>query len=221
MELADGVYSIPVTVEMQGQERTFNHAAVETGTGLLLVDVGLPGQVGALEDALGQHGFGLDDVSLVVLTHHDGDHAGCLAEVRERTDAPVFAHVDEAPYVDGREFPVKASGDRYPPAPVDVEVVDGVRFATEAGSLEVVATPGHSPGHCSLYLPDERLLVAGDALTAPTGELAGPNEEYTPDMDRALESAGRLADLDVAATLCFHGGFVEQGSERIAEISRG
>ena len=40
-------------------------------------------------------------------------------------------------------------------------------------------------------------------------------------MDEALTSVERLAGLDVARTLCYHGGFVEAGSDRIAEIGSG
>lgn len=218
MEVADGVYTLPITVGMGGDERTFTPTAVETERGLILVDVGLPGRVEELETALDDHGFGLDDVDLLVLTHHDGDHAGCLAEVHERTDAPVFAHWAEAPFVDGREFPLKAEDERYPPARVDVEVVDGVGFTTKAGPVEVIETFGHTPGHCSLHLPDDQLLIAGDALTADGDDLQGPSEQFTLDTARAMKSVALLGELDVEHTVCFHGGYVEAGRERIREL---
>ena len=78
-------------------------------------------------------------------------------------------------------------------------------------------TPGHSPGHVSLYLPDERLLLAGDALTAEDG-LDGPNPDFTPEMGRATRSLAALSDLDVDRVLCYHGGFVEEGTDRIEAI---
>jgi glyoxylase-like metal-dependent hydrolase (beta-lactamase superfamily II) len=84
--------------------------------------------------------------------------------------------------------------------------------------MVVVHTPGHSPGHVSLYFPDEKLLVAGDALTARDDQLAGPSEEFTPDVDEATESVGKLVDRDVERTLCYHGGFVGQGTGAIARI---
>ena len=73
-----------------------------------------------------------------------------------------------------------------------MEVVDGVCFRTAVGKVQIVATPGHTPGHVSLYVPDERLLIAGDALTADD-EFGGPNEAFTPDMAAAVDSIGRLA----------------------------
>jgi len=75
--------------------------------------------------------------------------------------------------------------------------------------MEVVATPGHAPGHVSLYFTTGNLLVAGDALVADGGEgtdgdepLAGPKPHFTPDMDRAIESVGALAALEIEHTRC-------------------
>ncbi|MFW5934486.1 MAG: MBL fold metallo-hydrolase [Halolamina sp.] len=220
MELTDHVYSLPVTLELGGAERTFTPTAVETERGLILFDTTLPGHADELEAALGRHGFGFDDVRFVVLTHHDGDHAGALATVQDRTGTPTFAHWAEAPYVDGREFPEKSEDDRYPPARVDVEVIDGVGFSTLAGPIELIETFGHTRGHSSFHLPEEQLLIAGDALTAADGELEGPATEHTLEMERAMESVAMLGELDVEHTVCFHGGHVDAGSERIREIAR-
>jgi len=221
MEVTDHVYALPVTLELGGAERTFTPTAVETEEGLVLFDTTLPGHADALEDALGEHGFGFEDVRFVVITHHDGDHAGALAAVQDRTNAPTFAHWAEAPYVDGRESPVKGDGERYPPARVDVEVIDGVGFSTLAGPIELVETFGHTRGHSSFHLPDAGLLIAADALTAADGELHGPAEQHTLEMERALESVAVLGELDIEHTICYHGGYVDAGSERIRDIANG
>lgn len=229
------VHALPLSLEYGGQSLTITPAAVETDRGLVLVDVGPEGAVGALETHLEGLGFSLADVRLIVLTHHDGDHAGGLSELLAAVDATVATHRDEAPYVTGERDPIKGGGDRYPPIPIDLELVDGVRIPTLAGPMEVVETPGHAPGHISLQFPENRLLLAGDALVADGGErldesrssselcsdgnaLSGPKPEFTPDMERAIESVGRLAELDVGHTLCYHGGYVDEGSDRIAEI---
>jgi len=219
-ELAAGVYALTQTIETDEGERAFHPAAVETDRGLVLLDVGLPGQADALADELDAAGFDWSDVWAVVVTHQDGDHAGALATVVDETDAVVFAHETCARYVDGREDPIKGDGDdRYPPVPVDVELVDGERFRTEAGPMRVVFTPGHAPGHVSLYFPDEQLLIAADALTADEDGLQSPSEHFTLDMAEAAESVGVLATLDVETVHCYHGGTVEADSERIAEIA--
>ncbi|MFC7165664.1 MBL fold metallo-hydrolase [Halospeciosus flavus] len=221
MELAEGVYSLPWRIEQPENVRTFHPSAVEREDGsLVLVDTALPGHLDGLSDALDEHGFALDDVDLVVLTHHDGDHAGALSALLDETDAEVLAHSEEVPFVEGETWPLKTPEDaeRYPPARVDVEVVEGVAISTAAGPLRVVETPGHTPGHVSLYLPACRLLLAGDALTADADGVQRPAEGFTPEMDRAMDSVERLADLDVEGVLAFHGGYVPADEEDVAAL---
>ncbi len=219
MELAPGVHAFPQTITRGGDEVTINPAAVETPTGVVLLDVGYPGLLDQVGDNLGVAGLDWDDVRAVLITHHDGDHAGALAEVVGRTDAVVYAHEACAPYVDGRQDTEKSpAGQRYDPATVDVELVDGVRFRTDAGPMDVVFTPGHTAGHVSLYFPDHGLLLAADALTADEDGLAGPSTEFTLAMDEALDSADRLAELDVEQILCYHGGPVDADSARIRDV---
>ncbi len=216
-----GVHALPLTLEYHGRELTITPTVVETDRGLILVDVGPEGAVDPLETALADLGFSMSDLWLVVLTHHDGDHAGGLEELRSRVDVPVAAHPDETPYITGKEMPIKGDGDRYPPESVDIELVGGTRLSTVVGPMELLETPGHSPGHLSLYVPDERLLIAGDALVSDGAEsLSGPKSEFTPDIERALESVETLAALEIEHVLCFHGGYSPSGSDRIAEIAR-
>jgi glyoxylase-like metal-dependent hydrolase (beta-lactamase superfamily II) len=219
MELADGVHAFPQTVTVGNTDQTFHPSAVETPGGLLLVDVGFPGEIDQVEANLDTVGFGWDDVWAVVLTHQDGDHAGGLAEVLERTDAAVFAHEVCAPYVDGRKHPIKSAADeRYPAVGVDVELVDGVTFDTVAGPMEVVFTPGHAPGHIALHLPEAGVLLAGDALTADEDGLQGPSEQHTLDMERALDAAAALSARAFDHVLCHHGGAVTAGQDRLAAL---
>ncbi|PSP50665.1 MBL fold metallo-hydrolase [Halobacteriales archaeon QH_1_68_42] len=195
MNVTDGVYAFPLTLEIdhpeaETDEVTFHPSAVETDRGLLLIDAGYPGSIEGFEENLAEQGFEWADVWGVALTHQDADHAGGLADIVERADPVVFAHRECAPYVDGREHPIKIDDDaeRFPAADVDVELVEGARFDTLAGPIDVYHTPGHAPGHVSYHLPEERLLISGDALLA------------------------------VERTLSQHGGIAEHDPDRIAEI---
>ncbi|WP_435363882.1 MBL fold metallo-hydrolase [Haloarchaeobius sp. DYHT-AS-18] len=214
-----GIHPLALEFSFGGRDLTIHPTAVETDHGVLLVDVGLPGATDQIRAQLDEVGVALDDVSMVLLTHHDGDHAGGLAELEAETDLIVVAHEDEAAFIDGREWPLKTpeDGDRYPPVPVDLELVGGETFRTAAGPMQVVATPGHTPGHSSLYFPDQRFLLAGDALNNDDG-FTGPKPQYTPDMETAIESVGRLAELAVDTTHCHHGGTADAGTAAIAEL---
>jgi glyoxylase-like metal-dependent hydrolase (beta-lactamase superfamily II) len=218
MPLPDAVHALPITVSRGDTEQTFTPAAVETSRGLLLFDVGLPGTLDLLGAALDDSGFALEDVDTVLLTHQDGDHCGALAELREQTDPFVVAHEPTARIVDGRDDP-RSGPDRYPPARVDLAFDGSVTVDTDAGPARVVPTPGHTPDHVSVFFPESGFLLAGDALTADERGLQPPNEGFTEAMDRALESVGTLAELGVTSTLCFHGGYVEAGSDRLEAIA--
>jgi glyoxylase-like metal-dependent hydrolase (beta-lactamase superfamily II) len=97
--------------------------------------------------------------------------------------------------------------ERHEPVGVDEYLEDGSRLDL-AGGIRVIFTPGHTPGHLSLYLEQPKVLVAGDALTAEDGYLNGPNPPFTLDVREAARSVRRLADLDVRTIVCYHGGVV-------------
>jgi glyoxylase-like metal-dependent hydrolase (beta-lactamase superfamily II) len=218
MHLAPGVHDVELTFQRGDREITIHPAAVETPAGLILVDVGLDAEV--LRDGLAAHEFAIADVATVILTHQDGDHVAALSALLDETDATVMAHLEAVPYIDGSQPPVK--GDRgYDPVGIDVELTDGVRFRTDAGPMEVVFTPGHSPGHISLYLEEQDLLLAADAVTAQEGTLGRPNEQFTPNMARALDSVGTLAKFDTERVLCYHGGGVLADSDDLRRIAEG
>jgi glyoxylase-like metal-dependent hydrolase (beta-lactamase superfamily II) len=219
MSLPEGIHTLPQTVEQGDRTVTIHPAAVETPTGVVLLDVGYAGELDQIGEGLADAGLALDDVRAALVTHQDGDHAGALATLVDRTGAVVYAHEACAPYLDGREHPIKGpEGQRYEPVDVDVELVDGVRFRTAAGPMDVVFTPGHAPGHVSLYFPDSGTLLAADALTADESGLQGPSTEFTLAMDEALDSAERLAEREIQELLCYHGGYVEADSEQVRGV---
>lgn len=217
MRLAPSVYAFPVTVQRDGRDVTFHPAGVETDDGLVLVDTALPGHLDDLEAALDDEEFRLRDVEFVVVTHEDGDHAGCLAALAEETDATVLVARGDAPVVEGDREP-RGGGGGYPPTDVDVRVTDATEVRTDAGPLRVVDTPGHTDGHASLYLPDSGLLLAADALRVEGDELAGPSPQFTESMDTAVDSVGRLAELRVDGVLAFHGGYADATSDDIRDL---
>jgi glyoxylase-like metal-dependent hydrolase (beta-lactamase superfamily II) len=219
MDLPDGVHTFPLTFEQGDREVTIHPGGIETERGLVLLDVGPEATLDQLRAGLDAAGFAPADVATVLVTHHDWDHAAGLASFQETADAVVLAHEREAPPVDGRSD--TRGGNRYPPARVDVTFDAGVTLDTRAGPARVLPTPGHTPGHVSVYLPTGRFLFAADALTADADGLQGPSEQFTESMGEALSSAERLAALDIETTHCFHGGTVAAGRDRIAAIAAG
>jgi glyoxylase-like metal-dependent hydrolase (beta-lactamase superfamily II) len=87
----------------------------------------------------------------------------------------------------------------------------------------VIETPGHSPGHVSLFRDGDRTLIAGDAFVTTKQEslmavltqrqeVHGPPSYFTPDWESAEVSVRRLADLDPEVAACGH-GIPMQGEE--------
>ncbi|HET6228762.1 MAG TPA: MBL fold metallo-hydrolase [Longimicrobiaceae bacterium] len=199
--------------------------------GWVLIDAGLHGFTHAIE-AAAEHRFGVGArPSAIVLTHGHFDHVGALRELAEKWDAPVYVHELEAPYVTGRSSypppdPTVGGGGMallswtYPRGPIDLGV--RVRTLSYDGSVpdmpgwRWVHTPGHAPGHVSLFRDADRTLVAGDAFVTTRQEslmaaltqrpeMHGPPMYYTPDWEDARASVRLLARLEPEIAATGHG----------------
>lgn len=196
---------------------------VDPGHGLTLVDTGLPSQADTVADAIAAEGFDVADVKQIVLTHQDIDHVGALNPIKGRTGATVLALEEDVPYIDGRKTLIKMPTperlaanpimaermQHYRSTDVDVELHDG-EVLDKASAAVVIATPGHTPGHMSLYLPASKTLIAGDAMVAENGTLQAPVERATPNMALAMQSLKKLLHYDIQTIVCYHGGLVDQ-----------
>jgi len=185
--------------------------------------------------------------SAIVLTHGHFDHVGALRELAEGWDAPIYAHELELPYLTGRSdypppdptvggglmarlspfYPKKANDfrPRVRPLPADGSVpgLAGWRWLN---------TPGHTPGHVSLFRDAARALIAGDAFVTTKQESAlavltqrveihGPPAYFTQDWEAAGQSVRDLAALrpDIAVTghgKPMSGGALHAGLDRLA-----
>src|ERR671920_1454997 len=223
MRIADGVYVLPIPRGSREAKGFLNLTLIlDEENGNTLVDAGLPGQAEAIGAALLDAGIGVRDLRRIIFTHQDLDHIGSGAALVRQSGARVFAHPADAPYVEGELRPIKVTPEmlerrpqmcevleRLEPVRVDEHLEDGERLEL-AGGIRVIFTPGHTPGHLSLYLERPKVLIAGDALTAEGGRLNGPNPSATPDVGEAARSVSRLAELDVDTIVCYHGGVVDE-----------
>jgi glyoxylase-like metal-dependent hydrolase (beta-lactamase superfamily II) len=201
----------------------------------VLVDCGYRGFLPKLEEAADAAGFCLAGITSVLITHHDYDHYSGLFELTGKYPrVRVIASEIDAPYIEKREKNLRlaraeAAYESLPdhlrpeaklfqdslaalkPVKVDATVRGGDLFPW-CGGTEIIATPGHMPGHISLYVREHRTVVTGDALVAVNGKLRMANPNYAMDIKEAKASARKLAKLDTDRFICYHGGIVTRTS---------
>ena len=223
MKVANGVYVLPIPRSPQEPESVLNLTLiVDEYNDNTLVDAGLPDQMEAISAALVEAGIGVGDLRRIIFTHQDLDHVGSGAALVRQSGARVLAHSADAPYIEGSLRLLKPSPEmleqrpqmrevleRLEPVGIDDYIEDGTRLDL-AGGTKVISTPGHTPGHISLYLERSKVLIAGDALRAERGTLNGPNPSMTLEMRTAIQSIRRLADLEIDTIVCYHGGVVSE-----------
>jgi glyoxylase-like metal-dependent hydrolase (beta-lactamase superfamily II) len=207
-----------------------NVFAIDGPEGWVLVDCGIAGSAGRIERWASSQ-FGGEPPIAVVLTHAHFDHVGALESLLDRWDVPVYAHVDELPYLTGAlSYPepdpsvggglMARMSALYPRGPVDIG--QRVRALAPDGGIaelpgwEWVHTPGHTIGHVSLFRESDATLVVGDAfcttqqesflaVASQRPELHGPPAYFTTDWDAARESVRRLAALEPQTVAPSHG----------------
>ena len=184
-----------------------------------LVDSGFVGHAEETADWAKEHA---GHVALVVNTHWHSDHVGGNALLQAR-GAGVAASVPDARAVAGRDPGCCAAeylDQPVAPYTVDEPLEDGQILRLGETDWEVVRTPGHTAGHLSLWQPEERLLVVGDALSDyDVGwvnlALDGPEAAAT-----AYSSLHRLADLAPRVLLPSHGPIPTDSTAAISSALR-
>ena len=198
----------------------------------ILVDCGYVGFLPYIETALVHNGIDPQSLTKVVITHHDHDHMGALYDLKEKYPwIQVIASELDADYVSGKQKSLrllqaettqnhlpqgqKEFGKQFiqllqsvKPVPVD-RTVRNDQVLNWCGGCKVVDTPGHMPGHISLYLPTHRCVITGDAMALEHGKPVLANPQFALDMQAAVDSLEKLLQLDAERFICYHGGIYQ------------
>lgn len=188
----------------------------------IIVDSGAPGDGPAILRTAAQHGIATRAIRLILLTHGHVDHFGAAAALREATSAPIALHAADLPYVraganpdalraldlEGRILrpflPWKAS-------PVEPDLIFDQPFDLNPYGVDAqtLHTPGHSPGHIALPLPDGSVIV-GDLLRG--GFMGGRIAAHRPLLPFFASDLAQLqASLAQILTLPSHTIYVGHG----------
>lgn len=199
--------------------------------GWLLVDAGMPKSADHIIKAAEQRFGPGSRPACIILTHGHFDHVGAIIELMEHWDVPVYAHELEMPYLTGKQSypepdPTVEGGvlakvsPLFPNEPIDlgdrVKILPADHSIPNADGWRWIHTPGHTPGHISLFREQDRSLIAGDAFTTvkqeylyrvitQKSEISGHPRYLTTDWQAAYESVKSLEALKPEAAITGHG----------------
>lgn len=200
----------------------------------VLVDAGLPDAAPEILSVVEKRFEGRKP-SAIMLTHGHFDHVGGLVDLVQKWDVPVYAHELELPYLTGeKSYPVPDAtveggvlakiSPMYPNEPINLG--DNVQVFPEDRSIpgmddwKWIHTPGHSPGHVSLFRESDRMLLSGDACITvkqdsfynvfmQNEEIHGPPRYLTTDWQVAWDSVKKLDALQPKVIVPGHGRDME------------
>lgn len=196
---------------------------------MVMIDCGYPGHLPKIQELALNQGIDLSRLTKIIVTHNDIDHMGALAAFkRAYPPIEIIASHLQAQYISGEQTTIRLQLARhaYRQAPAhrrhalmkliniltSVETVAVDRRVSDqelidvCGGLKMIYTPGHLPGHMSVYHMESQSLIAGDALVSEFGKLEIAHQKSNLDSELARKSARRLAELDILTIYCYHGG---------------
>jgi glyoxylase-like metal-dependent hydrolase (beta-lactamase superfamily II) len=237
VEVAPGVHRLGTDL--------VNFYAIAEGERLTIVDAGIPGFAPQIEPALAAIGRSLDQLEALVLTHPDGDHIGAAPFLRRAGARVLIGERDAERLRTAKRKRAERGLARYLIRPATwrllahfarggalrVPRIEGAETYGDGEVLEVpgspraIHTPGHTEGHCALYLERSSALLVGDALCTlnPLTGRRGPQlmpSALNVDSERCLRSVERLAAIDARTVLPGHGEPWTEGTAAAAERVR-
>ena len=215
MKITDNLFIVPGVVS--------NTYILLDADGLTVIDAGLPRSERKILAYIASLGRSAQDVKRIVITHADMDHVGGLAALQKASGARTYASKLEAEAIAAGKPSREIQSPGFSPrrlffalmrpfmkiTPVQVdEIVEEGQTLPALGGLRVVETPGHTPGHISLFAPAAGVLFSGDSIVSDQNGLHGSRPGLTWDEVKARESERKQAALGARIVCTGHGPVV-------------
>jgi hydroxyacylglutathione hydrolase len=190
MKVTEHVHALKVPFPAAGR---FVYVYFILGPKICVIDGGIASATETILDVIQKTGRDLKEISWLVQTHSHGDHIGASARIREVSGCKVAAHPEEVAWMEDLELQYRNRPTPtfytfvQEPVKVDRRVQEGdaIDFA-DGQTLQVIHTPGHSPGSISLYYPQDQAIFSGDAIP-----LGGGLPIYA-DISKTVQSVRKL-----------------------------
>jgi hydroxyacylglutathione hydrolase len=206
MEIIPGIHRIDGV-------RGANAYLVIGENGMLVIDIGMPGNTKRIAAYVERLEEDLSDIKLIVLTHADLDHIGSAAELKRMTGAKLAIHADDAPILRGKEsfktirgplgFILKPAMRLIRCHPAEPDII--LSADSEIEGFRIIHVPGHTNGSICIYKPGKVIFV-GDALRSDSrGNPKPPSRISSLDDAKARASLVTISALDFDTLLPGHG----------------
>jgi len=250
MRNKSGIAMLSLSAPMIGKIETVCPALIWDESHTILVDTGYPGQLPLIQKELARLNTELQSITSIIITHQDLDHIGSAQALIDamRHQPAVISSDLEKPYIEGEKKLLKLTPEaietamsalpesvapqwrqafrktlEHPPSVRVTAIAEPEQVIPCCGGITVIATPGHTPGHISLYHHQSKTLIAADALIVDrNGRLQLPDAALCTDYELAKQSVKKLASYDIDTVICYHGGlFSENANAAIAALTGG
>lgn len=225
------ILRLNITMQFGDVENTVYPTLLWDKNNLILIDCGFIGSLPILEMELQRYGVSVQQLTGLVLTHHDHDHMGAAAILKRiNPHLKIYASEVEEPFISAKEQPLRLRqaeemqktlppeqqvfGRAFcdmlrcvEPVQIDVFLHDG-EYMDWCQGCWILATPGHTPGHISLLMEKDRIVITGDAIALEEGKPVIANPQFTLDIEQAIKSKQKLLSLNANAYYCYHGGIL-------------
>jgi len=201
MKITDHIHALKIPFQITDPSGRslprFVYVYMIYGREITLIDSGVASSAGIIPEYLRNTGRNPEEISLMILTHGHPDHIGAAKAIKEISGCSVAAHGADRVWIENPDQQLK---DR--PVPGFYSLVKGsvrvdrilnegdVLYLEPEMHLDVLHTPGHSPGSISLWMQEEGVLFSGDAIT-----LAGEMPIYD-DIKSSMASIQRLKAIE-------------------------
>ncbi|WP_071392871.1 MBL fold metallo-hydrolase [Bacillus tuaregi] len=222
------IIELPIEFEFNGEKNVIYPSLIRMENELTLVDTGYANFLPLIEKEILKNGYVMKQLKNIIITHYDDDHIGSLYDFKENYPwTQVIASETEAKYISGeakseRLVQAEEMQEDLPkeeqefgkwfiqqlknlkPVAIDEKVQDGDMILNN--QCQVIATPGHTSGHISLFFPNLESVITGDAAVLENHGLAIANPHFCLNLEKAEQSLNRIKQLNAKNYYCYHGG---------------